>query len=1047
MKFAKDLDDDLVPEWRSKYLNYKGGKKRIKAVTRALRDAHRTPNQAARAQRPGYQTPGQLFTHYDYNARRSRTQPQLDGAADHVPPHQRPNPDRTRRESGTLFAQSPPVLIPSSQPDSQVQSSRTSPEASPQEDTPLQPARTARYGSIIGSPPNDPARLPSLDLPDPAMSPTSARQQQTTDAKPHSNLPPPVTQPEQSSPDPYHVGQDSTKKGSLARRMFAKKHQTSQPAAENTTVPNTISRSRLRRMFSSGLRQSPAGGDVQLEAYEKLDARQDDFFTFLDKELNKVEEFYKFKEEEANDRLRVLRKQLHELRDHRLDEINSLTNQAHAAAQNGALNGMSDKQKGPLSKANGFGTAALKPIGDFVTGKSKIGRVSTSLQQHTSPQILSETSDGNGAADDRADFVRRQQHAPSYRVAKRRLKLAMQEYYRGLELLKSYSMLNQTAFRKINKKYDKAVNARPPLRYYSEYVQNAYFVKSDVINHHMVTVEDLYSRYFERGNHKVAVGKLRSKLKGGDYSGVTFRNGLWLAAGTCLGIAGLIEGLRLLFRSEGIRATQTSYLLQLHGGYFLAVLLGLLFILNCRVWKANRINYAFVFEFDPRHTLDWRQLAELPCFFLFLQGLVIYLNFRHPDVDALFLYWPVLLIAITVLIMALPFKIIYPHARKWWAYSNWRLLCAGLYPVEFRDFYLGDMYTSSSYTMSQVALFFCLYSNEWDNPPRCNSNHSRLLGFFTALPAIFRALQCLRRFKDSRNWFPHMANFAKYCGNILYYTSLSLYRIDQSYQTRAAFMTFAALNAVYCTLWDILMDWSLGDWVSSNKFLRARLAYKKRRIYYAAMMVNIVLRQQWIVYAIFTEDLQHSSAASFFVGFAEVFRRGMWSLLRVENEHCNNVDKFRAYRDVPLPYKLAEEESVSQRPSVGIRPDMQPRAIPDGVQGATGADVERQFTGDTETSSIRRRRIESQPTPTFRALARVATVLASAHTQDFEKRRRPVGQTPEDEALDPNDSSDEEDDEADAQEEIRASTEIPDRGRSEQARDTHERPARSGRPA
>lgn len=921
-------------------------------------------------------------------------------------------------------------MIPGSQPGSEAQS----PEGSPQEDTPLQRSRVQRYGSIIGSPPNAPAHLPTLDLPDPALNP---QKPQPTDAQPRVRLPSAI-KTDDAALNAYRIGKDS-QKGSLAKRMFQSRHRASAPSPGQ---PRSASHSKLRRIFTSHHEQTPTGGDVQLEAYEKLDARQDEFFSFLDKELAKVEEFYKFKEDEANERLRILRQQLHQLRDQRLMEIRSLH-----MSHNGE---MTDVKAHKASLTNGFGVASgLKPIGELVSGKAKIGRVSKSLQQHASPELSPGQAPTAPPVDNRADYVRRQHYAPSYRVAKRRLKLAMQEYYRGLELLKSYSLLNQTAFRKINKKYDKAINARPPLRYYSEYVQNAYFVKTDVISNHMVAVEDLYSRYFEKGNHKIAVSKLRSKLKDGDYSAVTFRNGFWVAAGACLGIAGLVEGLRLLFTSEGAMKMNTSYLLQLHGGYFLALLLGLAFILNCRTWKANRINYAFVFEFDSRHTLDWRQLAELPCFFLFLNGLFVYINFREPHTDTFFLYWPVVLIGLTLIIMALPFKILYPHARKWWGYSNWRLLCAGLYPVEFRDFYLGDMYTSSSYTMSQVALFFCLYSSEWNNPPHCNSNHSRLLGFFTAFPAILRALQCLRRYWDSRNWFPHLANFAKYCSNILYYTCLSLYRIDMSYRTRAAFIAFAAANSIYCTFWDIFMDWSLGDWVSSNKLLRARLAYKRRRIYYLAILMDVILRQQWIVYAIFTEDLQHSSAASFFVGLAEVFRRGMWSLFRVENEHCNNVDKFRASRDVPLPYKLRDDESVpSSQHRLSTeqqRPEMAVISTP-SITTATGADLERQRTDDTAAAeSIRRRK--GRQTPTLRALARVATIIAGAHNQDYEKKKRPVGETPEDEPLDPDESSDEEEEAEGVDAEdggFRASVDVQDRENVDEARRLVDQAARTG---
>ena len=53
---------------------------------------------------------------------------------------------------------------------------------------------------------------------------------------------------------------------------------------------------------------------------------------------------------------------------------------------------------------------------------------------------------------------------------------------------------------------------------------------------------------------------------------------------------------------------------QMYAGYFLCLVLMLYFTLACRVWTRAKINYAFVFEFDTRDSLDWRQLAEVsPC--------------------------------------------------------------------------------------------------------------------------------------------------------------------------------------------------------------------------------------------------------------------------------------------------------------------------------------------------------------------------------------------------------------------------------------------------
>ena len=41
------------------------------------------------------------------------------------------------------------------------------------------------------------------------------------------------------------------------------------------------------------------------------------------------------------------------------------------------------------------------------------------------------------------------------------------------------------------------------------------------------------------------------------------------------------------------------------------LLLTLFFCLSCRVWTDSKVNYQFIFEFDTRHSLDWRQLSEV----------------------------------------------------------------------------------------------------------------------------------------------------------------------------------------------------------------------------------------------------------------------------------------------------------------------------------------------------------------------------------------------------------------------------------------------------
>lgn len=560
--------------------------------------------------------------------------------------------------------------------------------------------------------------------------------------------------------------------------------------------------------------------NIDMQNLDEVRERECEFFHFLDSELDKVETFYQQKENQAGERLAVLREQLHEMRNRRTEEITETKHRKEQSHFNG--------HHGEESSGSGNGTTGwVDPI------KAKIFRPGPNskalLRMARTPVMRGATTD------ERRDYVRRpiDDEVP-YRTAKRKLKLALQEFYRGLELLKSYALLNRTAFRKLNKKYDKAVNAKPPYRYLNGKVNKSWFVNSDVLDGHIKTVEDLYARYFERGNHKIAAGKLRShSRRPGDESASAFRNGLLIGVGLVFAVQGLVCGSELLFNAEPVVRLQTSYLLQIYAGYFLMLYLFILFCVDCHVWTANKINYPFIFELDPRNYLDWRQLAEFPSVFLLLLGVILWLNFANVGPSAMYLYWPVVLISLTFLILFFPAPILGHKARRWFLYSHVgpsqhlcvrdRYLCClvatascghipsgipRLFPRGYLLFShirhlreyssgLSSLYMFT-YSPQNLELFFCLYATYWANPVQCNSNHSRLLGFFSAMPGIWRALQCVRRYRDTGNVFPHLVNCGKYCMTIMAAVCLSLYRIEGSHSNLALFITFSTINSIYC---------------------------------------------------------------------------------------------------------------------------------------------------------------------------------------------------------------------------------------------------------
>lgn len=648
-----------------------------------------------------------------------------------------------------------------------------------------------------------------------------------------------------------------------------------------------------------------------MEPLDLIRERERDFYDFMDDELDKVEAFYKLKEEQAGRRLELLREQLHEMRNRRLQEI--IPNSANASTQEHMLLYGNDSDSGTERMGH---HGWVQPLKSRLFPPGPNSKALRAMQQtpHLGPQ--------HHSGESHRDYIRRpDEQDVSYRTAKRKLKLALQEFYRGLELLKSYALLNRTAFRKINKKFDKAVNARPPLRYLNEKVNKAWFVKSELLDGHIKAVEDLYARYFERGNHKLAAGKLRSLVKkASDESGSSFLSGFLIGTGIVFSIQGLVYGVQLLFDEDPILRSHTSYLMQIYAGYFLMLLLFASFCINCYIWTECKVNYPFIFELDPRTRIDWRRMSEFPSFFLLLFGVIMWANFSRYGSAELYLYYPVVLIALTALVIFLPLPVLAHKSRRWFAYSHWRLLLAGIYPVEFRDFFLGDIYCSLTYCMANVELFFCLYANDWTNPTQCNSSNSRLLGFLTTVPALWRFFQCIRRYKDTRNVFPHLVNGGKYLMTVISYVMLSLYRIDRNNTNMALFIGFSVINSLYCSVWDLFMDFSLLQFHSRHFWLRDILALKNKWPYYTIMTIDPILRFSWILYVAMPLDANHSTVFSFIVALLEVTRRGIWALFRVENEHCANVGQYKASRDVPLPYRIeplmAHSTSTESSPEI-----------------------------------------------------------------------------------------------------------------------------------
>lgn len=338
----------------------------------------------------------------------------------------------------------------------------------------------------------------------------------------------------------------------------------------------------LKRVISTTRVSGAASGGKDVNVDDIREEAIEEFFQWLEAELKKIDTFYRLKEEEAARRLEELHEQLHIMRDMRLAEIRGPTKSGPASSAEHDPEGEGDAQKHKKPHVWYQAGVVRNPFGSEPSpGKIKkaesLQRITTATSQHypdlgghLPPSFVTNRSSlgiehrriFDQRIPDHRDYAiqRKPMNEITYRVARRKLKTAMIEYYRGLELLKSYCHQNQEGLRKITKKFDKATGLRTSKRFMAEKISKSYFGASDVLETLMHQTEDLFARYFERGDRKHAVERLRTREKSHEFYGSTFRSGILLG----LGVFGAIQGLVLGLEGTTIPeiADQSSYLLQ-----------------------------------------------------------------------------------------------------------------------------------------------------------------------------------------------------------------------------------------------------------------------------------------------------------------------------------------------------------------------------------------------------------------------------------------------------------------------------------------------------
>ncbi|KAH9709644.1 phosphate transporter PHO1 [Citrus sinensis] len=627
------------------------------------------------------------------------------------------------------------------------------------------------------------------------------------------------------------------------------------------------------------LRQSE-GGEIEEMFFEKLD-----------QELNKVNKFYKDKVEAVRSEAAELNKQMDALIALRIkvDTKNASPDNATAVPLRTSTRTLASDC---TDLTIGVDTSNNYQEGEL-TGGPEVSEVTTAncssdckeeenkCEDH-SLEILEHVKINNtletprstlkgvfkDSKDDELRFRKEE-----LRKVEGQLRVVFIEFYQKLRLLKNYSFMNLAAFSKIMKKYDKITSTRAS-RSYMKIVDNSYLGSSEDVTSLLEKVETTFISHFSNSNRKDGMKSLRPKGKK-ERHGVTFLSGFFSGCSIALLIAVVlrIEARDLMDKKEG-----ASYLVNIFPLYrqpktsllfAYAILHMLMYAADIYFWRRYRVNYPFILGFKQGTVLSYREV------FLLSTGLAV---------------------------LALSSFLANLHLDMGSRTEHYRKLTE-----------LVPLFSITVQAIRSIELYICYYGlgESSQRQSKCHTHgiYNAFYFIVAIVPFWLRFLQCLRRLCEEKDAV-HGWNGLKYLLIIIAVLIRTAFELKKGTTWFVLALASSAVAVAMSTYWDIVMDWGLLQRKSKNTYLRDNLVISNKSVYFAAMVLNIVLRVAWMQLVIeFNLHSLQKMAITTIISCLEVFRRGIWNFFRLENEHLNNVGKYRAFKSVPLPFSYNDEET------------------------------------------------------------------------------------------------------------------------------------------
>ena len=173
-------------------------------------------------------------------------------------------------------------------------------------------------------------------------------------------------------------------------------------------------------------------------------------------------------------------------------------------------------------------------------------------------------------------------------------------------------------------------------------------------------------------------------------------------------------------------------------------------------------------------------------------------------------------------------------------------------------------------------------------------------------------MQVIKTMWEKKIIFPDILNAIKYILSML--VAISSYYSTTIEIFGKTYILIAFFSSCWSYCWDMKMDYGLIQNGSVNPFLRNDLFYKKRWVYYTAMVLNAMGRFAWVL-TISPDVVYRFIRPEFFlmvIYMGEMCRRGMWNFFRIELKHIDLCKHFQVSDKIKLP-KLSDIKELIEK--------------------------------------------------------------------------------------------------------------------------------------